>query len=218
MATQAIRVMLVDDHDVLREGVASLLVDEPDMTIVGEAATGRQAVAKVARLRPDIVIMDIGMPELNGIDATLQIVRERPKSRVICLSVHQEKQMVHAMLRAGAKGYLLKTNARKELVEAVRTVAWGQTYLSPPVASHVVACALQGHETNNSCPFEVLSEREREVLQLIAEGLRTELIGAQLHISPRTVLAHRENIMKKLHLDSVVALARYAIREGIAQL
>jgi DNA-binding NarL/FixJ family response regulator len=213
-----IRLLVADDHNVLREGLANLLEHEPDMEVVGQAATGREAVEMTRGLTPDIVIMDIGMPDLNGIDATRQIMGDLFRCLVICLSVHREKQLVNAMLAAGASGYLLKTSARRELVEAVRTVASGETYLSPPIASDVVNHHVRGEGTNKNCAFAVLTEREREVLQLIAEGLHSKMIGDRLHISPRTVLAHRENIMRKLNLDSVVALTRYALREGLSEL
>lgn len=215
---KTIKLLLADDHSILREGVANMLAHESDMKVVGQAASGIEAVELTRELAPDIVIMDIGMPDLNGIDATRQIRAGYARCRVICLSVHREKQMVQAMLEAGASGYLLKTSARKELVAAVRTVAAGDSYLSPPIASDVVNHLVCGDGTDRKSAFAVLTEREREVLQLIAEGVHSKVIGERLHISPRTVLAHRENIMKKLKLDSVAALTRYAIREGISEL
>lgn len=215
---KSIKVLLADDHNVLREGLANMLAHEVDIRIVGQAANGREAVEKVRELSPDVVIMDVGMPDLNGIDATRQIMAECANCRIICLSVHREKQLVRAMLEAGAAGYLLKTSARKEMIDAVRTVAAGESYLSPPIASDVVNHHVRAGAGAGKSAFAVLTEREREVLQLIAEGLHSKEIGDRLHISHRTVLAHRENTMKKLNLDSVASLTRYAIREGIANL
>lgn len=213
-----IRILLADDHSVLREGLRALLEKEPDMEVAGEASNGRDAIAKTWELAPDIVVMDISMPDLNGIDATRQIMAASSRVRVLCLSVHREKQMVHAMLEAGATGYLLKTSAGKELVEAVRTVTAGSTYLSPPVAEDLVNHHVRGEGSNNRCAFLVLTNREREVLQLIAEGHHTKVIADRLGISPKTVLVHRENLMKKLEIDSIASLTRYALQEGIAEL
>jgi DNA-binding NarL/FixJ family response regulator len=220
MTTQAkkIRILIADDHNVLREGLCALLEQEPDMEVVGGAADGQEAIEKTRELSPDVVVMDIGMPDLNGIDATRQIVADLFTARVLCLSVHRERQLVQAMLQAGASGYLLKTSARKELIDAVRTVASGETYLSPPIASDVLARHVRGEGTGKSGAFAVLTEREREVLQLIAQGLHTKIIADHMHISPKTVLAHRENCMRKLEIDSIAALTRYALREGLCEL
>jgi len=218
MAARKTRIVLADDHSVLREGLRALLELEPDMEIVADVGNGRAAVKKTHELAPDVVVMDIGMPDLNGIDATRQIVADLSSSRVLCLSVHREHELVHAMLEAGASGYLLKTSAASELVEAVRTVAAGETYLSPPIAGDVVAHHVRAECTGKSCAFAVLTEREREVLQLIAEGHHTKIIADRLHISPKTVLAHRESVMKKLEMDSIAALTRYALREGLSEL
>ena len=218
MTDRVIRVLLVDDHNVLRQGLRALLASEPGIEVVGEAATGRDAVHKARELAPDVVVMDIGMPELNGIDAARQIIAELFGTRVLCLSVHCEKQQVRAMLQAGADGYLLKTCARTEFVSAVRSVAAGRTYLSPDIAGDIVRHHVRGQGENRLCAFSVLSEREREVLQLIAEGHHTKDIADRLGISPKTVLAHRESAMRKIGVDSVVALTRYALREGIAEL
>jgi len=218
MAKGKIRILLADDHNVLRQGLRAMLELEADIEVVADVADGRTAVKKTRALKPDVVVMDIGMPGLNGIDATRQIVADPGDAHVLCLSVHRETQLVHAMLAAGANGYLLKTSVRDELIRAVRTVAAGETYLSPPIAGDVVVHHVRGEgEKKDRGAFRTLSEREREVLQLIAEGFHTDLIASRLHISPRTVLAHRENIMHKLSLDSVVALTRYAIREGISE-
>jgi DNA-binding NarL/FixJ family response regulator len=167
---------------------------------------------------PDVVIMDIGMPELNGVDATRQIVADLFKAKVLCLSVHRETSVVRAMLEAGAKGYVLKTSAARELIEAVRTVAAGETYLSPPVAGDIVQHCVLGNGVGQGGAYVDLTEREREVLQLIAEGHHTKMIADRLHITPKTVLAHRESAMRKLGVDSIASLTRYALREGLSEL
>jgi DNA-binding NarL/FixJ family response regulator len=213
-----IRVLLADDHTVLRQGLRALLEAESDIEVVADVGNGRDAVLKARELSPDVVVMDIGMPDLNGIDATRQIIGDLFSARVLCLSVHREIQLVRAMLRAGANGYLLKTCARKELVDAVRAVASGQTYLCPPIASDVVAHDVRGTSSSGMHPGSGLTDREREVLQLIAEGHHTKEIADRLRISPKTVFAHRENLMKKLGTESVAALTRYALREGITDL
>ena len=213
-----IRVMLVDDHVLLREGLRALVEMEPDMVVVGEADNGRDAVEMVRELTPDVVVMDIGMPELNGIDATRQLQGRRTNVSILCLSVHREKRLVAAMLEAGAAGYLLKTSARTELIEALRTVASGETYLSPPIAGDIVEHHLRDRTHGKRGAYTALTDREREVLQLIAEGHHTKAVADRLNISPKTVLTHRENMMKKLGIDSVSGLTRYALREGLAQL
>jgi len=212
------RILLVDDHNVVREGLQALIEKEPDMKVVAAVDNGRDAISKALELAPDLVVMDIGMPGLNGIDATRQILAKRPQTRVLCLSVHREQRLVSAMLEAGASGYLLKTGARKELIGAARAVANGETYLSPPIAGDVVEHHVRGKGEGKGGAYGDLSEREREVLQLIAEGHHTKMIANRLHISPKTVLAHRESAMSKLGIDSIAGLTRYALREGLAEL
>ncbi|MEW6745892.1 MAG: response regulator transcription factor [Planctomycetota bacterium] len=218
MDKKRIRILLADDHEILREGLRSLLEKQPDMEVVADVGDGRTAIRQARELQPDVIVMDIGMPDLNGIEATRLISAEGSHCRVICLSVHRERRLVTAMLQAGASGYLLKTTAAKELVDAVRAVAAGQAYLSPSIAQDVVQHHVRAMASNGAGAFSTLSEREREVLQLIAEGYQSKEIAERLHVSPKTVLAHRESLMKKLKLDSTVALARYALREGIAEL
>jgi DNA-binding NarL/FixJ family response regulator len=219
MTPKTTKVLLADDHAVLREGLRALLEQEPGMEVVGEAADGRTAVALTTDLRPHVVVMDIGMPDLSGVEATRQIAALSSGPRVLCLSVHREASMVQAMLEAGASGYLLKTSASRELLDAVRAVAAGETYLSPPIAGQVVSRHVRG---GGSPPtggaYGDLTPREREVLQLIAEGKHTKAVARELGISPKTVLAHREKVMKKLDIDSVAGLVRYAIREGVSEL
>jgi DNA-binding NarL/FixJ family response regulator len=218
MGRKKIRVLLADDHAVLREGLRTLLGQEPDIEVAGEVKDGRNAVSEAARLNPDVVVMDIGMPGLNGIDATRRIVQETRSCRVLCLSVHREKQLINAMLEAGASGYLLKSCVSRELVEAIRTAASGESYLSPPIAADVLQHHVRGGGSERNGAYSILTEREREVLQLIAEGHHTKIIADRLDVSSKTILAHRENIMKKLNIDSVAALTRYALREGITNL
>ncbi len=218
MTGDIINVILADDHHILREGLHALLMHEPDINVVAEAANGREAVTMALRLEPHVIIMDIGMPDLNGIDATRKIISSPCRSKVLCLSMHGESAMVHAMLEAGASGFLLKTSIGKELVEAVRVVVSGGTYLSPSIAGVIVDRHVHSQDLSRNNAFAQLSMREREVLQLIAEGYNTKSIADRLHISPKTVLSHRDRLMKKLGADSVVALTRYALRQGITEL
>jgi DNA-binding NarL/FixJ family response regulator len=218
MTDNKIHIMLVDDHAVMREGLHMLLEKEHDMLVVAEASNGREAVRKAQRLDLDVVVMDIGMSDLNGIDATRQIRSKAGKTKVLCLSMHKNRAMIKEMLSAGASGYLLKTSAGKELAEAVRTVAAGQTYLSPSIAGVLVDLHLGGEPDRGTGGFGKLTMREREVLQLIAEGHNTRAIADRLYISPKTVLSHRERIMRKLDVDTIAGLTRYALRQGIAKL
>ena len=218
-AVGRIRILLVDDHPVVREGVRSLLTRQPDMEVVGESGDGRSAVRMARQLMPDVVIMDIGMQDLNGIDATRQITTDLMAPKVLCLSVHREKAMVAAMLRAGATGYVLKTSVAPVLAEAVRAVAAGETYLCPPIATDIVEHHVRtGHEGGAGSAFRALSPREREVLQLIAEGHATKEVASRMCLSPKTVLAHRATLMRKLGVESSHALVSYALREGIIEL
>ena len=212
----SIRILLADDHAMLREGLRSILSKERDVEVVGEAADGRSAVELARKLAPDVVVMDVGMEGLNGIEATRQIRALGPKTRVIALSTHSDRRYVIGMLEAGAAGYLVKVSAYDELRQAVRAVASGRTYLSPQIAEHVVGDRVAGSPAGAS--KALLGAREREVLQLIAEGHRSPEIARRLHISEYTVETHRRNIMQKLDLHSVAELTRYAIREGITHL
>lgn len=213
------RILIVDNHRVLCEGLRWLIEREPDMAVVGEAADGRAAVQAVARLQPDVVLMDVVMPELNGIEATRQIRREHPEVRVVALSMHVDKRYVLGMLEAGASGYLPKDAPFEEVARAIRAVAGGQVYLSPRVANLVVEAYAGRHAPGGG---EVtpgrLSPREREVLQLLAEGYSAREAGRRLHVSVKTIETHRRNILQKLALDNVADLVRYAIREGLTPL
>jgi len=212
-----IRILLADDHRIVLEGLKKLLEQEPDMEVVGESGNGLLAIDASRELGPDIVIMDIGMPDLNGIEATRQIVRECRGTKVIGLSMHSAEKYVKQMLKAGAWGYLLKDCAGDELVTAVRTVAGGRKYLSPAVANVVLDSYAHEPMEQGGSAFAVLTQREREVLQLLAEGRTTKQIGRSLHISPKTVEAHRLRVMGKLNMNSVAKLTKYAVMEGLTR-
>lgn len=214
----SIRVVLADDHRMIREGLRSLLAKLPGLEMVGEAEDGRATVALARELSPDVIVMDIGMPDLNGVEATRQIVAFAPKVKVIALSMHSDARFVSEMLKAGAVGYLLKDSAFEELARAIRAVTAGQTYLSPGVAGVMVKDYLSQVAGNRPVEVSELTPREREVLQLVAEGKSTKEIADRLQISPKTADTHRQQIMNKLHLRSVAALTKYAIRAGITEL
>jgi two-component system, NarL family, response regulator NreC len=208
-------ILLADDHRVVREGLRTLLAQEADLSVVGEAADGREVVELARRLRPDVVIMDIAMPELNGIEATRLIVAECPAIRVVALSMYADRRFVTQMLRAGALGYVLKEAAFEELARAIRTVAGGKPYLSPTVAGFVVEEFVQQVSATASKSLEILTTRETEVLKLLAEGKRAKEIALELKIGVKTAEAHRQNLMNKLEMHSIAELTRFAIREGL---
>jgi two-component system, NarL family, response regulator NreC len=210
------RILLVDDHELMREGLRSILEGEDDVEIVGEASNGREAMALSRTLAPDVVVMDVAMKDLNGIDATRQIRGEFPEVQVIALSSHADSRYVSAMLEAGACGYVLKANAYADLREALQAARQGKSYLCPEVTKGVVDASLHGPRSGVDPP--VLSEREREVLQLLAEGLTSPEIGTRLFIATSTVESHRRAIMRKLDIHSVADLTKWAIREGLTQL
>lgn len=205
------RILLADDHSVVRQGFRLILDNQTDMEVVGEAANGREAIAAAEELHPDIVVMDVTMPELNGIEATRRISEVSPRTRVLALSMHKDSVYVREILRAGAKGYLLKDAAGNDLLEAVRAVARGEGYLSPAV-SEAVLSDYRKHVTN---PIDLLTSREREVLQMIAEGKTNKEIANTLNLSVYTVEAHRGRIMEKLNLHSTGELVRFALRNGL---
>ncbi len=210
-----IRIVLVDDHKVLRHGLSQALKGEEDMEIVGQAENGYEAVKIAQELVPDVMMMDIAMPELNGIEATRQILKMHPQIRIITLSMHSNKKFIHEMFKAGARGYLLKDCEYSELINAIRVVMQNKTYLSPSITGVVIEnYMMQGLEEKQNA-FAILSDREREVLQLIAEGKTTKQVARILHVSPKTVEGHRTRIMHKLDIDSIANLTKYAIREGL---
>jgi two-component system response regulator NreC len=211
----SIRVILADDHTIVRHGLTRLIGQQEDMEVIAQAADGHSTVELTRELSPDMVIMDIGMPDLNGIDATRQIVRDFPNVKVIGLSMHSGKKFVIEMFKAGASGYLLKDCAVEELTTAIKTVAAGKIYLSPSITDVVIENYVRHSDKKEHSAFSLLSQREREVLQLMAEGKTTKQIGLQLHISPKTVEGHRLRLMAKLNIDSVAKLTKYAIQEGL---
>jgi DNA-binding NarL/FixJ family response regulator len=214
----SIRILLADDHQLFRSGLRSLIEQESDMEIVAEAADGAQTVSLAEKHRPDVVVMDITMPDLNGVEATSQVCSLVSGVRVIALSMHSDRRYVAGMLKAGACGYLLKDCAYEELVKAIRAALAGQTYLSPTVASLVVDDYVRQPASGATRAATLLSPREREVLQLLAEGRNVKEIGGRLHVSPKTVETHRRNIMEKLDLHSLPELTKFAIREGLTTL
>jgi two-component system response regulator NreC len=208
-----IRILLAEDHDVMRAALRSLLDAREEFVVVGEAGNGREMMAIIEQTTPDVVVMDINMPELNGIEATRQLCARFPRIKVVGLSVHVKGRMVSEMLNAGAKGYVPKSSAAKELLEAIRTVMDGKMYVSPEVLGDLVELRSQG--ASGETAFKKLTKREREVLQLLAEGYSTKEIGDKLCLSVPTIHTHRQHIMQKLGTSSIADLVRYAIREGI---
>ncbi len=215
-----IKVVLADDHQIVRHGLRSLLSAEPDIEVVGEADNGRAVIRLVQELSPQVVIMDISMPDLNGIEATRQILSDFSGVKVIALSMHSDSLFVLNMFKAGASGYLLKDCALEELVKAVRTVMNRKIYLSPSISDIVVKDFVIGWspEDSSSSAYSILTAREREVLQLMAEGKTTNQIAESLCISVKTVEAHRKQLMTKLDIHSVAELTKYAIRQGLTTL
>ncbi len=214
----AIRVLISDDHKIVRDGLKALIEKEADMGVIAEADNGRTTVQLVQKLRPGIVIMDVTMPDMNGIDATRKIVEKNPGVRVIGLSMHSESRYILGMLDAGASGYLLKDCAFEELVTAIRHVAGGNTYLSPQIADLVVKGYIDKTRGNYHLPSAIPTPREREVLQLLAEGMATRKIASHINVSVKTVETHRRNMMKRLGILSLAQLTKYAIREGLVSI
>ncbi|HUI54730.1 MAG TPA: response regulator transcription factor [Bryobacteraceae bacterium] len=202
---------MADDHAVVRQGFKMILSAQHDMEIVGEAGNGREAVELAEQLRPDVVVMDVAMPELNGIEATRRVAAAHPHTRVLALSMHKDSVYVREILRAGARGYLLKDSGAGDLVSAVHALAQGEGYLSPAV-SDAVLDDYRKHVTN---PIDLLSSREREVLQMLAEGKTNKEIAGVLNLSVYTVDAHRGRIMEKLNVHSINELVRFAVRNGL---
>ena len=209
--TRKTRILLADDHAVVRQGFGRILAAQSDMEIVGEAGNGREAVEMAEKLKPEVVVMDVSMPELNGIEATRRLVKSLPYTRVLALSMHKDSVYVREILRAGARGYLLKDSSDQDLIAAVRSLAKGEGYISPAVSGAVLADYRQ-HVTD---PIDLLTSREREVLQMIAEGQTNKDIAGKLNLSVYTVDAHRGRIMEKLNLHSTGEMVRFAMRNGL---
>jgi two-component system response regulator NreC len=214
----SIKVLLVDDHAIIREGLRSLLEKQPEMEVIADTDDGRKAIELVRELLPNIVIMDITIPGLNGIEATRQIIAEFPGVKVIALSIHSKRRFVADMLSAGATGYILKECLFDEFVQAIKAVAAGGRYLSPRITDVVVNDYVKRLSATADSPFEALKAREREVLQLVAEGKSTKQIALELHVSIKTIEANRRQIMEKLNIYSVAELTKYAVREGLTTL
>lgn len=210
----SIRVLIADDHAIMRDGLVAILSRDRDIDIVGEAETGAEAVRLCRELRPDVVIMDIAMNDLNGIEATRQILRRQEDIRVVALSSHKDSRYLAEILRAGAMAYVLKEDAYRELRSAIDHALRGELYLCPAITSVAGEIIRKSPDTRGSA-YALLGNREREVLQLLAEGLSTPKIAKHLNISPNTVETHRRNIMQKLDIHNIVELTRYAIREGL---
>jgi two-component system, NarL family, response regulator NreC len=211
-----IRIVLADDHKLMRSGLRVLLEQQPDLTVVGEASDGREAVALVASQRPDVLVMDIGMPSLNGIEAAAQITQSNPEAAIVILSMHSDESYVLRALKAGAKGYLLKDSAEADLICAVRVVAEGKSFFSPAVSKVLLDDYVRKlKRSGTEDPYDLLTPREREVLQLVAEGKSNKAVAQLLNLSVYTVETHRANIMEKLNLHGVPELILYAVRKGI---
>jgi len=212
------KVLLVDDHRIMREGLRSLIEKQPGMEVVAESDNGRTALRLTRKLKPNVIVMDINMPDMNGIDATRQIVAEFPGVKVIAFSMHSDRRFVVEMLKAGVSGYLLKDAAFEELANAIRTVMDNRNYLCPKIAKTVLEDYKKHLLATEPSAVVVLTAREREVLQLIAEGRTTKQIGDRLNVSVKTVETHRRNIMKKLDIYTIAELTKFAIRQGLTSI
>jgi DNA-binding NarL/FixJ family response regulator len=209
------RVMLVDDHPLIREAIGHLIAGAPEFELIGEAADGTECLARIDELHPDILILDIAMPEMNGEQVARELRRHHPELKIIALSGYTDRQFVRAMTKAGAKGYVVKSASGRELIHALRAVASGKNYLSPEVTSAVMTLWEEAASSAGLSQSATLGKREKEVLKLIAEGQRSATIAAQMGIAVATVEAHRRNILRKLQLHNVADLTRYALRHGI---
>ena len=219
MSDKTITVFLADDHTIVRQGLAKLLEGEPNLRVVGEAENGREAVVKVEKLKPDIVLMDIAMPMLNGIEATRQIRKVCPQTKIIILSMHSHDRYISELFGLGASGYLLKSSTGTDIINAIHTALKGSTYLSPSISDKVIEDYLSlKKKSHQDDLYNRLSNREREVFQMIAEGRSTKEIAEILCVSPSTVKTHRSNIMEKLEKDNISQLIQFAIHLGIVEL
>jgi DNA-binding NarL/FixJ family response regulator len=214
-STKVHKILIVDDHALMRNGLEAMLASEPEYEVVGVASDGMMAIRSVADLRPDVVLMDLTMPRTSGMDAIVKIKRQYPEVKIVALTFHKEEKYIHATLEAGADAYVLKDDSRTELFNALANVVTGNNYLSPSIVDKVVAGYLSGGDTETAKPsWEVLTRREREVIKLIAEGKRTKEIAEYLSLSPKTIEKHRTNLMRKLDLHNVSEVTVYAIKNG----
>ena len=211
MLSKKIRVLLADDHRILRQGVRMLIDSQKDMEVVGEAKTGREAIEEARRLKPDVVVMDVSMPELNGIEGTRHICDEMKHTRVLALSMHKDAVYVREILRAGARGYLLKDSEDDDLVRAIRCVQRGEAFLSPAISDAV----LSDYRKHVSNPVDLLTSREREILTMVADGKTNKEIANALNLSVYTVESHRGSVMEKLNLHNAGDIVRFALRNGL---
>ncbi|MDQ6699609.1 MAG: response regulator transcription factor [Acidobacteriota bacterium] len=212
------RILLADDHGIVRQGLRAVLAREPSLEVIGESSDGREAVRLAEALQPNIVIMDISMPQLNGLEAAKQIVKASPRTHIIILSMHSDETYLIRALQAGVKGYLLKESAEEDLIRAVRMVAQGKTFFSPAVTNALLADYMRDMQQRNlRDSYDLLTEREREVLQLLAEGKSNKEAASVLDVSTNTVETHRTNLMQKLGLHNTAEIVLYAVRKKIIQ-
>ena len=216
----ALHVLIVDDHEVVRRGLRALIESHPGWEVCGEATTGREAVQKASNLKPNMVVMDIAMPELNGLEATRQILKAIPRTPVLILTVHESEQVVHEVLKAGAQGIVLKSDASRDLVAAIEALSQHKVFFTSSVAKIMLEGYRKkgSHDEASENPPSVLSPREREIIQLLAEGKSNNEVADMLYISAKTVETHRAHVMQKLNLHSITQLVHYAIRNKIAEL
>jgi DNA-binding NarL/FixJ family response regulator len=214
----ALRILIAEDHEVARQGIRSLLESHPGWEVCAEAKDGREAVEAATKLNPDVLLLDIGMPNLNGLDAARQILATNPDARILILTIHDSEQVVREVLAAGARGFLLKSDAGRDLLAAVEALQHRRTFFTPKVAQMMLDGYLRPHEESDPSDQCVLTPREREVIQLVAEGKTTKEVAAALSLSVKTAETHRTNLMRKLNLHSVADLTLYAVRNGIVQI
>jgi DNA-binding NarL/FixJ family response regulator len=215
MASQTIRVVLVDDHALVRQGFRRILEDDPELSVVGEASNGLDAIALVKKTDPDVVVMDMAMPEMSGLHATMELMKQRPGTKVLILSMYSDEQYVRNALDAGAKGYILKNAIENDLTRAVKAVAAGEQYLAPELSSLLIRAIQTGGFEKASDPYERLTQREKQVLQLIAHGKSNKEIAVMLDLSVNTVAVHRANLMSALGVHKTAELVLFAVKKGL---
>lgn len=215
MASPSIRVVLVDDHALVRQGFRRILEDDPELSVVGEASNGLDAIALVKKTDPDVVVMDMAMPEMSGLHATMELVKQRPGTKVLILSMYSDEQYVRNALDAGAKGYILKNAIENDLTRAVKAVAAGEQYLAPELSSLLIRAIQTGGFEKASDPYDRLTQREKQVLQLIAHGKSNKEIAVMLDLSVNTVAVHRANLMSALGVHKTAELVLFAVKKGL---
>ncbi len=215
MPSPSIRVVLVDDHALVRQGFRRILEDDPELTVVGEASNGLDAIALVKKTDPDVVVMDMAMPEMSGLHATMELVKQRPGTKVLILSMYSDEQYVRNALDAGAKGYILKNAIENDLTRAVKSVAAGEQYLAPELSGALIKAMQTGGFVKSTDPYERLTQREKQVLQLIAHGKSNKEIAVMLDLSVNTVAVHRANLMSALGVHKTAELVLFAVKKGL---